>query len=110
MHRSRPGWRKKIPIMILFIIGFGILLSFAVMWLWNNVLVPVTDLREVDIWQAAGLLLLSRILFGGFKGGPWKGGPGRHRSGRSHWREKWKNMSEEEREGLKQRWKDRCND
>lgn len=106
MPRSKQ-WRKKIPFMISFVLGFAVLLSFLVMWLWNQVLVPVTGVNSVNYWQAAGLLLLSRILFGGFKGGPWKGGPGRHRS-HSHWKEKWQNMSDEEREQIKTKWKDRC--
>ncbi len=108
MPRSSHHWRKKVPFVILFIIGLGGLLSFAVMWLWNQVLVPVTGIREVDFWQALGLLILCRILFGGFRGGPWKRGPG---SGSRHskWREKWQSMSEEDRQELKKRWKEKCN-
>lgn len=105
-----PGskhWRKRIPFMIVFVLGFAALLSFLVMWLWNQVLVPVTGVSVVSYWQAAGLLLLSRILFGGFKGGPWKGGPGR-RGGPGRWKEKWRNMSEEEREQMKAKWKEKC--
>lgn len=107
MHRSKRNWRRKIPFMVLFVLGFAAILSFVVMWLWNQVLVPVTGVKVVNFWQAAGLLILCRILFGGFKGGPWKG---RHaiNGGRSGWKEKWKNMSDEEREQLKERWKERC--
>ena len=101
-------WRKRIPFMIIFVLGFAALLSFLVMWLWNEILVPVTGVNVVSYWQAAGLLLLSRILFGGFKGGPWKGGPGRHRGGPGRWKEKWQNMSEEEKEQMKAKWKEKC--
>lgn len=51
------------------------LLTGVVMWLWNAVVPPVFfGAREIDYWQALGLLVLSRILFGGFRGkphGPW---------------------------------------
>jgi len=82
-------------------------LSLAVMMLWNFILVPVTGVKVVTFWQAAGLLLLSKILFGGFRGGPpwrkrWKGHGPTH-----HWRERWKNMSDEDRAKLKARWKER---
>ena len=93
--------------MIVFVLGFATLLSLVVMWLWNNVLAPVTGISAVTFWQAGGLLLLSRILFGGFKGGPWKRGPGRQ-GGPSHWKEKWRKMSDEERELMKEKWKEKC--
>ena len=107
MHSSRHKWRRKGPFMLIFVLGFGAILSLIVMFLWNEVLVPVANVNKVSFWQAAGLLLLSRILLGGFKGGPWRGGKS-HRGGGSFWREKWKNMSEEEREKFKKRWKERC--
>src|SRR5688572_9218654 len=94
--------------LLIFIIGpiaifvFG----FIVMWLWNNVLVPVTGISEVTFWQALGILVLSKILFGSFSGG------GRSRSSwRGRWRErmqqKWANMTPEERERFKEKYKDK---
>jgi len=70
-------------------------LGGLVMVLWNAI---VPDLfagaRSIDYLHALGLLVLSRILFGGFKGhGGWHGG---HR----HWRHAgpWSAMTPEERE------------
>ncbi|MES2775353.1 MAG: hypothetical protein V4722_14360 [Bacteroidota bacterium] len=77
------------------------LFSWIVMLLWNGVLVAVTGAGIVTIWQAMGILVLSKILFGGFRGG--RGG---------HWKQemkdKWQNMSDEERVNFKEQWKDRC--
>ena len=69
-------------------------LGGLVMVLWNAI---VPDLfagaRSIDYLHALGLLVLSRILFGGFRGhGGWHG----HR----HWRHggRWSAMTPEERE------------
>ncbi|WP_185155517.1 hypothetical protein [Rudanella paleaurantiibacter] len=75
-----------------------------VYWLWNTVLVAVAPLRPVTYWQAMGLLVLSRILFGGMRFGrpgerPGWGGP--------PWREKWRSMTDEERESFKAEWRRR---
>ena len=57
-------------------IGIGLviatLLSFIVMQLWNHLLPEIAGVRTITFWQALGLLILSKILFGGFRrpGGP----------------------------------------
>ncbi len=78
-------------------------LGGAVMGLWNAILPEVLNAKPLSYWQALGLLLLSRILFGGFRFGggspPWKG----RRRGR------WSNLSDEERARMKEAWRQRCN-
>lgn len=66
-------------------------LSAVVMALWNAVMPAIfVDIRPIDYLHALGLLILSRILFGGFRGrGGWQG--------RRHWA-KWQAMTPEERE------------
>ena len=63
--------------------------STVVMLLWNGILPAVLHVGMITFWQAAGLLLLARILFGGFKGRRHYMGGGCH--GRHRWenREKW---------------------
>ena len=51
------------------IAGFVGLLAFVVYSLWNGVLVDVVAVKTITYWQALGLLVLSKILFGGFPGG-----------------------------------------
>ena len=103
MHKK--FWLKKI-------IGFGILgiaavalFGFIVMSLWNSVLVAVLPVATISFWQAMGILVLSKILFGGFLGGC-----SGHRAGRwkNEMKEKWQGMNEEEREKMKQEWRNRC--
>jgi len=44
-------------------------LSYVVMLLWNQVVVSLADgIHVIDYCHAVGLLILSRILFGGFRG------------------------------------------
>lgn len=79
------------------------LVSFVVMTLWNAVVPAVFDLRPITFWQTVGLLILSKIFFGGFRG----------RSGHAiHWRrrmwERWDQMSPEEREKFRQGMRHRC--
>jgi hypothetical protein len=60
---------KFLGIALLAVAGIG-LLGWVVMTLWNGVLPGVfSGVRAIDFRQALGLLVLSRILFGGFRGG-----------------------------------------
>ena len=43
-------------------------LSLAVMLLWNSLVPELFRGPSLQYWQAFGLLLLSRILFGGLRG------------------------------------------
>lgn len=78
-----------------------------VMWLWNNILPAVLGVGVLTFWQAVGLLVLCRILFGGFNGGRGRGPGGRFRGG-APWREKWMQMSQEDREKFRSEYRDRC--
>jgi hypothetical protein len=71
-----------------------------VMLLWNAILPEVLSAKKLNYLQAIGLLALCRILFGGFGGGRGRGGP----MGRMHRRP----PSLEERERLKEMWRERC--
>ncbi len=42
----------------------------VVMVLWNWLMPPLFGWAAIGFWQALGLLVLSRILLGGFHGGP----------------------------------------
>jgi hypothetical protein len=85
------------PALVLFVWLFGEL----VMHLWNWLLPPLFGWHIITFWQALGLLLLSRILFGSWG----SGGGNRGRRGR---KERWDKMTPEEREKLRQGWAARC--
>ena len=76
----------------------------VVLHLWNWLLPALFGWRLITFWQALGLLILCRILFGNWGGG--------HRGVRSNVRrrlhEKWERMTPEEREKFRQSWRARC--
>lgn len=81
-------------------------MSAIVMLLWNAILPSLLGVKLIGYWQAMGLLVLCKILFGGFRpGGP----PGRRFGPPKRVRERFMNMSEEEKEQFKEQWKSRCN-
>ena len=85
-------------------IGFAIFITiggWVVMSLWNWLGPELFGLHPVSFWQALGLLVLCRILFGGFGFG---GGHRHSRRSRDRMAERWMNMTPEERENLKRSW------
>ena len=79
--------------------------SFVTMGLWNWLMPALFGLKTISFLQALGLVVLSKILFGGFRGGPF-GGP------RAHFRERmaarWEQMTPEEQEKFKQGMRGWC--
>jgi hypothetical protein len=54
---------------IVAITGFAALFGFAIMWLWNALLPDIFGLTQISYWQAVGILILAKLLFGGFGSG-----------------------------------------
>lgn len=81
------------------------LVGWTTMMLWNWLMPTIFNLCVINFWQAIGLLVLSRILFGGFSGGGWA-----HR--KQHWKDKmkqkWSNMSDEERAQWRSKFEHYC--
>ena len=97
--------RRVIGIVCMVIVGIMVF-SGIVMLLWNALLPQLFHLPVITWPQALGLLLLCKILFGGFRG------PGGHRKQefKEKMKAKWMNMSPEQREKLKSRWGNRCSE
>lgn len=81
------------------IAAFITLISFVVMLLWNGLLPDIFHLPLINFWQAMGLFVLSKILFGFGKGGGRFGAPWM----RGRMEERFMNMSDEERQAFKAR-------
>ncbi len=103
---KRSFWMRKIAGFILIAAAAILFFTFIVMTLWNSILTPVIGVHNIDFGQALGILVLSKILFGGFRGGGWRG---RGRYWNSEMRNKWQTMTAEEKEKFKQEWRNRCN-
>lgn len=115
---SRHRRHFLIPLAILAFVG---ILGFAVYLLWNHVLVQVTGVQNVSYWQALGLFVLAKILFGGWPGvRGWrerimaKRWASMDPEQREHFREEmrrrfsgWSSMTSEQREHLREEMRDR---
>jgi hypothetical protein len=92
----------KVLKIILFVIVAGAALGFVTMELWNALLPQIFGWNHITFWQGIGLVVLSRILFGGFH---------RHSGHRDQWKhrmkERFEHMTPEEREKFRKGM--RCN-
>jgi hypothetical protein len=95
--------RKILGFIILAILGVFIFGSL-VMLLWNALFPALFHLPLINFWQALGLLVFAKLMFGGFRGG-WGA---KHRWKQHQLRDKWMNMTPEEREKFKQELSSRC--
>ena len=103
--RFRGRWVAKGAAFLVLICAVLAVLSFVVMSLWNALIPELFHGPLLTFWQAAGLLVLSKILFGGLRRGHgWHG----HRWRREMWRRKWESITPEERERLRSRFRYRC--
>ncbi len=95
------------------VIGFIVLAGLVVMALWNWLMPAIFGLGVITYWQALGILVLAKLLFGGFRGKGWGGGKCCGHSGGGggyYWKHKfknrWQNMSPEE----KAKWEESVGD
>ena len=82
------------------ILGTGafVLFTFVIMWLWNWLMPNIFSLGVVTFWQAAGLLVLSKILFsGGGHAHRWHSDR-QKKYWQSRFEKKWKRMPDEKKE------------
>jgi len=94
-------------LMPLALAGFLALFTLAVYALWNGVLAAVLPVKVITYWQALGLLVLAKILFGGF--------PFRGRGWGSPWRERmlakrWDSLTPEEQQRMREEMRGRFGD
>ena len=80
-----------------------VVFGFVVMSLWNWLMPALFGWKALGFWQAVGLVVLSRILFGGFRGHMYGSMGWRHRM-----RERWEQMTPEEREKFRAGLRHRC--
>ena len=100
MRRMRKKLLWIAPLGILGMALFVALGGTLVKLLWNALLPPLFGWHEVGFWQALGLLVLCRILFGGVR--LHGGGPSLGRRWAARWGDRWAAMTPEERERFRQ--------
>jgi Ca2+/H+ antiporter, TMEM165/GDT1 family len=105
-YKKRDKRHRFIPAVA--IIGIA-LFGWIVMLLWNELLPELFGFAQIGYWQAVGLLILSKILFGGLHFG--------HKGHRHHdkyreaqdidFRDRFLNLTPEEKEKFKREWCER---
>lgn len=98
-YKHKKGW--------IFLLLCPPLIFLAVTWivmsLWNCLLPEILGVKSITFWQAMGILILSKILFGGFHFGK------RMRDFKERkMRQKMESWSPEEREKFKEVWRNKC--
>ncbi len=62
-----PKWRRRL-FASFFIAGgvvlLGLGLGYLIMWLWNSLMPGIFGLPEITYWQAVGIFVLAKIIFG----------------------------------------------
>jgi hypothetical protein len=103
----RRKWFFIAPLAVVGMLAFMAIGSAVVMALWNWLLPPLFGLHQITFWQALGILVLCRLLFGGWgRHGGFR--PNfRHRM-RERWASRWERMTPEERERFRQGMRGRC--
>lgn len=96
---------KKCLWKLLFVPLFILAITAITMWLWNAILPQLFEVGSISFWQALGLLILSRILFGGFGCRGRNKGPA---GARHPFRRKCQKMTDEEKQKFKEEWRNRC--
>jgi hypothetical protein len=90
------------PLAVLGMVAFIAIGGEIVLHLWNWLLPPLFGWRQITFWQALGILVLCRVLFGGL---------GRHGYRGSNFRRRMKGccerMTPEERERFRERMRER---
>ena len=60
---------------LMFAVAFAIVFALLVKLIWNSLMPTIFDLRQITFWQAFGIIILAKLLFGSF---------GSHRPDRWH--------------------------
>ena len=83
-NRTRPKGVKIALITVGFLL-LAVVLGFWIQFLWNSTIAAIFELPDISYWQAVGLFVLAKFLFGMFpshrhgryrhrKNHSWKGG------------------------------------
>lgn len=99
----RRYWMVRAGRHVAWVVVAAAVVGAVVMVLWNWLMPFLFGWPEIGYWQALGLLVLSRLLVGRFRGGWHPGMHWRHRM-----RERWASMTPEERERFRAGMRRHC--
>lgn len=104
----RPNWADRIMNRIIKVLLIALIAAtvcgFVMMALWNALIPQIFGMHTITFWQALGMFVLAKILFGGFH----RHSHGGRREWRRMMRERWEHMTPEERERFRETMQSRC--
>ena len=61
-------WRIVGPVFVglVFAVVFALVFGLLVKLIWNSLIPGIFNLKEITYWQAFGIIILAKLLFGGF--------------------------------------------
>jgi hypothetical protein len=93
--QDEPRWFFGLKIAGVVILGiiaaaaFAVLFGYIVMWLWNWLLPTLFGFKAITFWQAVGIVILAKIIFGNTCHRSGRYHRSRHYGCRSHNRQRW---------------------
>ncbi len=100
----RAYWVARVLKVAVVVVVLLAVLGFVAMSLWNWLVPTLFSGPVLGYWQALGLLVLSRLFFGGLR--PHRHGHGPFGHSWHHARARWKQMTPEEREHFRNRFRE----
>ena len=82
---------------------FALVFGYVVKWVWNMFMPAVFGLSQITFWQAFGIVILAKLLFGGFSPHRYDRGY-RYDRLHHHWRFPW-NRFRDHRQDLKSNYR-----
>ena len=105
---DRKFWLLRGLRFIFFAALFVLAAVLATQALWNWLMPDLFRLPTIGLAQTLGLLMLSRILFGGFRGGRPGGWARKRREWQQRMAGRMENLSPDAREKFRQQMQNRC--
>lgn len=100
---------KRKPLYALLYLVILFVLAAVAMLLWNAIVPKTLHLITINYCQTLGLLVLARILFGGFRF-PGPGGGWGSDDRKQLLKDKLMSMSDQDKASFKEEWRRRCGD
>ncbi|MCZ6694733.1 MAG: hypothetical protein O6939_12580 [Bacteroidetes bacterium] len=98
----------RITKFVLMVIAGTLIFSAIIMYLWNWLIPELFTGPTITMIQAIGLLILAKILFGGWGRGRGSVFHSNHHRWRKRFEEKWEKMAPQEREKFRHSFRSRC--
>ncbi len=99
-YRSESRAKKVLRIIgmvfvgLIFAVLFALVFGFLVKWLWNFLMPGLFGLKQITYWQAFGMVILAKLLFGAF-GSDHHGYRVRHSHPFRKWHDRFQRLEDE---------------